>query len=348
MRAHFSKVFLFVILITLPGLSACAGNQPPVTALGPGPPTDFLIAAIGDSIASGQGAPNKTGSYWHWHLHWHWPWSPEWDDKRCNRSIHAGTTRAVERLRADNSGKTIHYISFACSGASIAKGLVGPYQGAEGPLFSPDREPLEAQIKAVGEWANGRQIDVLTISVGGNDVFFAPLAAACLFPVLECTLARGVIAHELTSLQAFYDQIRDKIKEWIVPFPRYVFLTEYANPTRDEQGAFCNESPAYPQPEGGITVTEAKWISEKVIGVLNATIEQKALEYTKPDEEWIYIGEIAEAFNTHGWCAGDQRWINTIKDSAKRQRHWRGGFHPNVEGHKVYSDRLYQEIKDRL
>ncbi len=95
-------------LVTLGLIAACGPVKPPVPPSG----RTHNVVAIGDSYASGQGAPNAP-------IGW-WPprWRPEWDDERCNRSKNAATVQAIELLEADPAfvGDAFVHESFACSG----------------------------------------------------------------------------------------------------------------------------------------------------------------------------------------------------------------------------------------
>ena len=112
------------------GLAAgCGPVKPPVPPSG----KTHNVVAIGDSYASGQGAPNAP-------IGW-WPprWRPEWDDERCNRSKNAATVQVIELLEADPAfaGDAFVHESFACSGASIQRGVLTPYRGSQPPKDDP-------------------------------------------------------------------------------------------------------------------------------------------------------------------------------------------------------------------
>jgi hypothetical protein len=73
------------------------------------------MVAIGDSVASGEGNPAPT--------------RPRWENTACHRSAISGETIAAGRVQSDQP--EIGYVNYACSGATIAKGLLGPYRGLE-------------------------------------------------------------------------------------------------------------------------------------------------------------------------------------------------------------------------
>ncbi len=325
----------------------------------------FHVAAIGDSIASGQGAPDKDASKWP-----PWDWMPEWQDERCNRSIHAGTFQAVERIGNSPQPKTIEFRSFACSGASIAKGLLGPYDGVA-PLWKrwlrPDRyrEPLRPQVEEALKWAKELDeqrtpaepyeppIDVLTISIGANDILATQIVGACILPT-ECNIARPIIEHELLCLVGSYKKLREEIDKELAGYTKHIIVTGYPDPARDVEGEACNHAPRRSQgkrePLAGISAGDSEWISG-VLRDLNETIRTET-----EDHGWTYLdvnadveadGVVDEGFPKHGWCS-DQNWSNTINDSIHKQRHFRGGVHPNISGHDVYARRLHPLIDEML
>lgn len=316
-------------LVCLP-LTACAYRPAPPTAA---PGLGFLIVALGDSYASGQGAPDEEWKWWR-------PWcTPRWDDKRCNRSRNSATAQAAEQLRQTHPG--VEEVSFACSGARIEKGLIGPYDGSEPP--QGPHSPLPPQVDELQNLAATRKIDAVTISIGGNDIYFAPLVAACLIPgPARCALAKPIIEFELQQLRARLDLLAQRLSSLGLD-PWRIFVTEYPDPTHDRDGAYCNNEPSG-DPLGGIDEAEAQWASEYVLATLSHVLCEAA-----KDHGWTYVSGIATKFDKHGWCAGQgENWINTIRESLRKQRHFRGGMHPNIKGHAAVGERLADAISPLL
>lgn len=124
---------------------------------------DLLIVAIGDSYASGDGNPEaaRIGSN---------ParWGGSYDPVAlaahgaARRSSLAWPARvAIAMERADRS-TSVTFVSVAASGARIERGILTPL-GGDIPV---------SQIDALGQIVGDRQIDVLLIQAGGNDVGF--------------------------------------------------------------------------------------------------------------------------------------------------------------------------------
>lgn len=95
-----------------------------------------LIVSLGDSFASGDGVPDVDAMD---------PLSSRlvnhagdpvarpavWWDQRCHRSLYAGPAQAAMMLARQNQHLQVVFATFACSGAEIMTGLLGPYAGRE-------------------------------------------------------------------------------------------------------------------------------------------------------------------------------------------------------------------------
>ena len=291
----------------------------------PPTPGDFLVVALGDSYASGQGAPNENAGWL--------PWSkPKWDDKRCNRSKHAPTKQAVE-MRND-AGDSVGFASVACSGASIEEGLLGPHMGPEPGC---DADPLIPQIEALTELAQnlpaGESLDAVTISIGGNDVFFQYVVMACI--AFECNITRPLIQLRLDLLPDLLDGLADELKTVPDLSPGEILLVEYPDPTQDKNGHLCNHAPPPPEPFSQISEADSKYAADYVIPTLNHHLCEAARRH-----EWIWVDGVLPKFHKHGWCAQPQNWVNTVTESMAKQRHHRGAMHPTVDGYTPATEKI--------
>jgi hypothetical protein len=132
-----------------------------------------------------------------------------WIDQACHRSLYSHQLRAALQLAVEDPYRSITYVGAACSGAEVTTGLFLRYKGNEWVPNPPDL----SQVSAVAEAQCGRQearmqdlpeayhiggripdlqgglvlrkceadqarrIDLIFLSVGGNDVGFARLVA---------------------------------------------------------------------------------------------------------------------------------------------------------------------------
>jgi len=75
------------------------------------------IVSLGDSFAAGQGAPDIDGER-------------SYSDQQCERSANAAITQAVDNLTTEErNNHVVQYTNFACTGATINVGVLGPYTG---------------------------------------------------------------------------------------------------------------------------------------------------------------------------------------------------------------------------
>jgi lysophospholipase L1-like esterase len=295
---------------------------------------DILIVSVGDSFAAGQGNPDiPKGEH-----------KAQWIYSRCHRSANAGPALAALKLERADPHTSITFISYACSGAGITDGLIGVQK--KGVV------KLEPQIDQVRKATAGRPINALIISIGGNDANFAALTAQLILhkdaetrPSTQKLFSTG-----LATLKPGFQELYERIAA-IFPLPK-VFIMEYPDLVRDKTGDFCSEAPPDDHLLKRISKSEAQWASQTVIKGLDDEVRQRA-----EDHKWVYVNNIAEQFKTHGYCADDQRWVNTFNDARQMQGTSRcnetslrdciisaGSVHPNIKGHRCFATRIIQSL----
>jgi lysophospholipase L1-like esterase len=173
---------------------------------------DLLIVGFGDSYASGEGNPdvpvqldeNKRSNNLY-------ParaaGSAQWLDQLCHRSLYSHQLRSALQIAIENPHGAVTYMGYACSGAAVEKGLLGPQKYVEyvSQQLGGSKSESRAQPRRGGSkdsqiyWFlrelclddvqndNGnwvcpnnhvrRNVDFVFLSVGGNDVGFADLVA---------------------------------------------------------------------------------------------------------------------------------------------------------------------------
>lgn len=312
---------------------------------------DRLIVVMGDSVAAGEGNPDKSsndGSHF------------TWQNERCHRSGHAYGERAAEKLQADNPQVSVTLVSVACSGASTgesgaspvyctagwlsgscfsattAGGILRPYMGQVPPANS---QPLPTQIDQIANLVGNRPIDDLIITVGGNDINFHGVALDCASLATECnqdTVITRDLAMNLDMLGRVgggYDQVAAAINNKL--HVRRVWITTYFDPTTDKNGNTCpddtilNDAGRYmPQmgnsdpikiAGGRVSSAEASWVSRVLLMGLNDKIMAAAAR-----NGWNVIGSpaaggtFAQQFVGHGYCAPTP-WVMLASQSAMMQ-----------------------------
>jgi hypothetical protein len=279
---------------------------------------DFLVASIGDSVASGEGNPDGPGV--------------TWLEKRCHRSLRSGAAQAVKATEGGDRHSVVTFVPLACSGATIDEGLLGPYDGVQ-----KDRRlgALPPQVDVVGGLP--RAIDALLVSVGANDVHFGALARFCMF-VSACPARHFDPAHPygeaaasfptaaeverqaIADLAASYDKLAARLDGKVDPSK--VIFVEYFDPLRDATGNTCTA--ALPR----MDAVEAQWAQRNVLAPLNAQLKAAAARHG-----WQVVGGVSEAFRRHGICANANAWVADPLASAAAELAITGTLHPNRAGH---------------
>jgi hypothetical protein len=317
---------------------------------------DRFIVVMGDSYGSGEGNPHTpiqwgSGTVVAW---------PPWDDVRCHRSMYAPAARAARRLETDDPHSSVTFLSRACSGATIAQGILGGYHGVEAAAGAPDLPPQLQQVRSV---VGNARIDDLVISIGGNDALFAPIIADCMWPgdcfsnqELVTRFNTAVAALRTTGYPAMRTAIEDPSSGLNVDS---TFITEYPDFTTNSSGNRCETigGDIAPWPFG-INKNESDWASGTVLATITNTLKQQVDAARAAGLDWNYVGGVQEAWTKagqygHGYCVGDahqrdsNRWVRTYVDSCDLQGPpagyvfgnyycstdtTKGMFHPNEQG----------------
>jgi lysophospholipase L1-like esterase len=171
---------------------------------------DMLIVGLGDSFGSGEGNPDvpvtMSGTLRYRNLY---PQravndvtgNAQWLDRLCHRSLYSHQLRAALQIAIENPRASVTFLGYACSGATIEAGILGPQEYVErvatgqGSRFvagsSKDSQlrwllrelcAVDAEQNDDGQWIcpGGkfrRSIDYLLLSVGGNDIGFSSIVA---------------------------------------------------------------------------------------------------------------------------------------------------------------------------
>jgi lysophospholipase L1-like esterase len=346
---------------------------------------NFVVASIGDSLASGEGDPDQPASDVH-------P-IPTWTDRRCHRSMSSGHALAAREMETSDDHTSVTFSLLACSGATINGGLIGRYAGEE-VVASDTPRLLPPQISDLGRIMSAqRSIDVLFLQIGANDVGFGSLVESCAAPtlivpdmgdVLTCANdnAKTHVATALTQLETTgYRELKDTLIASLPFDDAHVYVSEYPDPTHDDDGAFCNEIrltgaitdkvvDLIPDPKSSpfLSVVGIKYLTDTAPdvvkaglgaanlsdGVVNATEVAWAhdnvivplnatLGRAVSANGWTFVPGETKAFATHGYCAG-AHWVRRYDESKALQVDHDGTLHPNPAGHSAYQRLLYAAV----
>ena len=112
-----------------------------------------------------------------------------------------------------------------------------------------------------------------------------------------------------------------------------VYISEYFDPTRDENGDFPTVSSC---PLGGLEQSEWIFLANGLVVPLNQAVAAAATAHG-----WHLVDGIAADFRTHGYCtSGANRWVVSLGESISRQGDQLGTAHPNLPGQQNYRNHI--------
>lgn len=293
---------------------------------------DYFIVSLGDSIASGEGNPDRICNQG-CHV-----WDPPetWQDRQCHRSALSGPSRAAWLLEASDPTTSVTFTHLACSGAQVTKGILEAWAGIEpdGSKLVPPQANVLAEL--MKQW--GRKPDAVLVSIGANDAQFADAVSECL-NLGRCQNNRDFVTKvkdRLARLPGRYKLLDRKLDDLGIPGKK-VFITEYPDVTKDEEGHYSQCLPAlYP--------SELEWADKNVVQALNERVRQAA---NNDGYGWTVVGGIYQGFRQHGYCS-TANWIVRLEQSIDWQGDINGSFHPNNAGHSFYGQRIVAVLRPKL
>lgn len=302
-------------------------------------PRPLTIAYMGDSYASGEGAPDafKTrNSDAVWRL-----------SELCHRSEKSGGMLAIRKLINTHKDMEIDFVNTTCSGATLIN------------MFAEDQDKSnmglgnflknKVQIDQVNDWLASSGYDALDILLsdgGGNDMGFGPVATEGLTAFGRDISKNKVmvkdIEYQLNQLPEKYSMFVDRLNSRI-DVGRVVWFN-YPNPTNDKNGRLCTPNAMQYGLCWGpleIQISDADWryIANDVFVNLNKRVKDAADTYG-----WDFV-DISNRSNRNGLCNCDAPYFNTFGKSNDTQGDFYGTLHPNAIGFKeIYEVPLYNQL----
>lgn len=239
----------------IPTINIPVGKSTPNMA-DPWDPGDntMTIIGLGDSFGSGEGNPFTPGATPNGLVGVQevWAGSPgaglaPSGDERCHRSDRSGVAKAAAAFKTQNPSWNVIYKSFACSGAVSANIDTQRYKGTDMKYFN---QPLLApQLEQAATWAGKKRVDVVYVSIGGNDAGFGDVVTECFIIPGECRNSATVKNYEnalpnsiTIPIQRVAGAIRSKFPKAAIIFSAYPdLLSVQANtPADDDDNGICS------------------------------------------------------------------------------------------------------------
>lgn len=262
------------------------------------PPPPLNYVALGDSFSSGEGNPPfEAGT-----------------EESCHRS-----SSAYPRLLA--SSLYLNLTNFVACGGATTNNVIDEGSWGEAP-----------QITALSY-----DTDIVTLTVGGNDVGFKEFATACSEDLCDfSTKAYQDIYNNITNklsdkLNAAYTAIdhatSNNAKVYVLGYP---YIAPAEMPTGASSMCFPlnggNNNPDPKQNNGAAVYA--------VQSQLNATIQQAVSNYNSTKFQYVDPNKSDSPFIGHDWCSQD-RYFNIITVNSVNY-----SYHPNTAGHAAYANVL--------
>jgi len=322
---------------------------------------NILMVAMGDSYASGEGNPRNVGAW----LTQGGPFSafrPYWDNDVCHRSVHGAPALAALALEKTSALTSVTLVDVSCTGATVRQGILGVQPGTG-----------QTQIALAKSLIGDQPVDLVSISIGGNDVGFGSVLSSCLLSA-NCPLSKPTtgalqnyptlqagVSDQTAKLQTSYSDIANCLSKRTCPNginlapTASVLPTMYPDIARNSNGAICSYlsmnqqdftwaraailNPTPPS-EVAYTTTSQTVASLPIASSLNRQITNTTALGWKPVlGSWTRSGDSAIG---HGICAGATSWIFGVQFGGQMAS---ASFHPNPQGQIELGKALLEAAK---
>jgi lysophospholipase L1-like esterase len=324
---------------------------------------DIFIAGLGDSIASGEGDPDRpvalsdegfcfrsylagaSGMYFRpsranfkgaracdiFDANTLQTWQQagaQWFNSPCHRSLYSYQTRTAIALAVRNPQIAVTYLPLACTGATIADGLLGKQSARECTITKTGLNcastvdaqvaDLRAALTAATQRQPDRQLDLVLLSIGANDVNFSGLLANVIVEdSTERALSRraGVLSSpdEARSIMTRdlpngFSRLRGALKPLVGGDLSRVVFVSYGNP------AFANGAPC-PGGRAGFDIHPSFNADPQRLSAVADFVQREFLPRIKnlalcsggvicsEQDRMSFVDQHQPAFLDHGFCA---------------------------------------------
>ena len=305
-----------------------------------------------------------------------------WQDQACHRSLYSHQLRAALQLAVEDPHRAVTFVGLACSGAETTFGLFLEYKGNEWVPNPPDLPQISAAAEAqcagkgarsydlpeayhiggkIPELQGGlvlkkcdaqraRKIDLLFLSIGGNDVGFSRLVANAV--LADSSVLRRLggwfgQVHGFTQANAQLETLDDRLKSinralhnlLHVPWPqsgRIIFTGYPTMALLDDGRSVCPDGQAGMTVMSEFSLSQAKAAEGSVVAErLNDIMRESAQQHS-----WTFVDGHRATFRGRGLCAGysDAPW--TMADELRIPRKINGVWDPfNPSQWRAYAPR---------
>jgi lysophospholipase L1-like esterase len=260
-----------------------------------------------------------------------------WMDRACHRSLYSYQVRVALELAIENEHIAVTYIPLGCSGATIKEGMLDK-QSARETKCVPDtncRHPVKGQIGTLEQILNlahqrdkNRNLDLLLLTVGANDIHFSGLVANVMvqhdtfeFTGLQnlgkLSKKSGIIANvddakkALNDLSGEFSKLRRKLKPLLDNKLERVVFVSYGHPALHNNGQPCETTrqgfdvhPAFGI-DGELLKATADFVTNDFFPHLKAlaTCGTGGGCQSVAEDHMTFVDDHQAQFKDHGFCA---------------------------------------------
>jgi len=304
-----------------------------------------------------------------------------WQDQACHRSLYSYQLRAALQLAVEDPHRAVTFVGVACSGAETTFGLFLRYKGHEWVPNPPELSQISAVADAqcggkardhelpeayhmnekIPELKGGlvlkkcdadsaRRIDLLLLSIGGNDIGFSRLVAnAVLADRSRLRRLGGWFGqvHGFAEASVLLDVLDDRLKavnraaHFLLHVPwsesDRVVLTGYPPIALLEDG-----SSVCPDGNTGMTVLADFFLSEGKAREGNTTAERlhAVMADSARQHGWTFVDAHLAAFRGRGICARHTDAALSVVEEMRLPRLIDGAWQPyNPAEWRAYAPR---------
>ena len=322
---------------------------------------NIVFLAMGDSYASGEGNPRNINA-WLQQGGLFASFRPYWDETGCHRSVRGAPAQAALALERASAHTSVTLVDVACSGATVRQGILGVQPGTN-----------QSQIDLAKTILGDQQVDVVSLSIGGNDIGFGSVLNSC-FTTTDCPLSKASagplqkyptlhagVADQTAKLAASYTDIANCFSRRTCPnAPQLsptaaVLPTMYPDIARNSNGSICSyltmtqedfnwarSSMLNPTPPSSVNYrTTAQSMTQLPIATsLNQQIgNTSALGWKPVTGTWASSGD---SLIGHGICAGVTAWVFGVQLGGPMLG---AAFHPNPIGQAQLARSIVEAAK---
>lgn len=359
-RLAYGKPATVTVDVTVP-------NAPPLRATAEIAVRDLLIAGLGDSIAAGEGNPDRpvalsdegfcfrrfgTGSEYfrpgratfkgdrtcetntaaenlaEWTR-----LGARWMSQACHRSLYSYQLRTALALAVENPHVAVTFLPLACTGATIESGLLGTQRARE-LNCTPDRScpsNVPAQVTQLQQYLAtarrtrpGRNLDLVLLTVGANDIDFSGLVANV---IIDTTAERVLFGSSVISsvekaesaltrgLPGGFAKLRTALRPMVGGDLSRVVFVSYGHPALRQDGTPCaggqagfDVHPAF-KLDGERLRRVADFVGARFLPQLKAIAQctSGASCQNPAADRMTFVDAHQQAFQSHGVCARSEQ-----------------------------------------